>query len=94
MTNNIYAIYNILSKRYNDIFQYPTDEFARQRIQEVGRNHPEILRLDESELYKLGSFDVETGEFIKLEKPVQIEMQKPEKTGIENYEKELTKEKS
>lgn len=89
MINNVYAIKNVLANRYNDIFQYPTDQFAVQRIREIAANHPEAIKLDESELYRVASFEVETGKISGLENPVKIELETT-KVPIEGIEKELT----
>lgn len=95
MVNNLYAIYNILSKRYNNVSEYPTDEYAKQRILETGKAHPEYIRLDESELYRIGCMDVETGVVTPLSEPVLIKIEESEyKTPIEAIEKDLTNAKA
>lgn len=90
MINNIYSIKNILSKRFNDIFEYPTDEFAKQRVTEIAKRNPEYIRIDESELYRVGCIDVETGCITPLAEPVLINLEKTSGTAAEQIEKDLT----
>lgn len=94
MINNIYSIKNILSKRFNDIFEYPTDEFAKQRVTEIATKNPEYIRIDESELYRVGCIDVETGVITPLSTPVLINLEKTPGTPAEVIERDLTKEKT
>lgn len=59
MKNNVYVVYNTLSKRYGDVVAYPSDAFALARLQPVlssGQN-----KLSEYELCRVGVIDVETG---------------------------------
>lgn len=90
MINNIYSIYNILSKRFEQIYEFPTDNYARQRIIEIAKENPRYIRLDESELYRIGSMEIETGRLVSMEKPLLVEIETGAATPIENIEKELT----
>lgn len=94
MINNIYSIKNILSKRFNDIFEYPTDEFAKQRVTEIAQKNPEYIRIDESELYRVGCIDVENGIITPLSTPVLINLEKNQGTEAERIEKDLTNKKT
>lgn len=58
MENKVFVVYNTLSKRYGDVVAYPTDEFALARLQPVLSRQGS---LDEFELCRVGSVDVETG---------------------------------
>lgn len=73
MINNIYSLKNILSGRYNDIFEYPTDAYAEARVKEWAGRENSGLRLDEVELYRLGTVDVESGKIVSLEEPILIQ---------------------
>lgn len=74
MINNIYSLKNILSGRFNDIFEYPTDNYAKARVEEIAKAHPEAIKIDEVELYRLAAIDVETGKITSFEEPVRIEL--------------------
>lgn len=71
MKNNIYVLYNNLSKRYGDVICSPTDEFCRQVVQK-GLSSPDINLL-EYELCRIGSIDIETGVLESFGAPVRID---------------------
>lgn len=58
MLNNVYVVYNTLSKRYGDVVAYPTDSFALARLQKVLSQQSD---LSEFELCRVGSIDVDSG---------------------------------
>lgn len=74
MINNIYVLKNTLARRYNDIMTYPTDEYAKARIKEFAEKSG-TLNLTETELYRVGSMDVEEGRLIPLEEPIKINLE-------------------
>ena len=74
MINNIYVLKNTLARRYNDIMTYPTDEYAKARIKEFAEKSGQ-LNLEETELYRIGSMDVEQGRIIPLEEPIKIDLE-------------------
>lgn len=74
MTNNIYVMKNVLSQRYNDVMQYPTDDYASKRITEFAKLNQQF-KLEETELYKVAVIDIETGKVTALENPVLIEIE-------------------
>lgn len=84
MVNNIYSLKNVLSARFNDIFEYPSDAYAEARVKEAAEKNPENIKLEELELYRLGAIEVETGKITAMEKPIKIEITK--KTVIEREE--------
>lgn len=67
MKNKVYVFYNNLSGRYGEVVAFPSDGFAVARVQ------PTIQKdqLEEVQLCRIGSIDVETGE-LKTEPPVRI----------------------
>lgn len=67
MKNNVYVFYNNLSGRYGEIVAFPSDGFALARVQPTIK--PD--QLEEVQLCRVGSIDVETGE-LKTEPPVRI----------------------
>ena len=67
MLNNVYVLYNNLAKRYNDVFAYPTDEFAAARLREA---YP-APRLEELELCRVGTYSLETGIF-ETHAPIRV----------------------
>ncbi|QCS36792.1 hypothetical protein [Tortoise microvirus 104] len=71
MHNNIYIIYNVLSKRYGDVVAYPSDAFAARRLSEVYKDHPEHLK--EMELCRIGSVSIETG-VVTPHDPIRIDL--------------------
>lgn len=71
MENNIYVVYNTLSKRYGDVVAYPTDSFALARLQPVLSRNGD---LKEFELCRVGVVDVETG-VLTPSNPVRIAWQ-------------------
>lgn len=58
MVNNVYVVYNTLSKRYGDVVAYPSDSFALARLQKILSAQSD---LSEFELCRIGSIDVESG---------------------------------
>ena len=71
MVNNVYVIYNKLSKRYGDVVSFSTDAFAVKRIKESFSQNPESI--EEIELCRVGTVDIETGNIIS-HAPVRIEL--------------------
>lgn len=57
MNNNVYVLYNTLSKRYGEVMAFPSDSFALKRIMETLT--PD--KLSEFELCRIGSIGLETG---------------------------------
>lgn len=72
MKNNLYVIYNNLSKRYGDVIASPTDEYCRQVVQR-GLTSNKDINLLEYELCRVGSIDVETGVVESFGAPVRID---------------------
>lgn len=72
MKNNLYVIYNTLSKRYGDVIASPTDEYCRQVVQRGLMSNKDINLL-EYELCRVGSVDVETGVVESFGAPVRID---------------------
>lgn len=68
MVNNVYVVYNTLSKRYGDVVAYPSDSFAIARLQKPLSASGD---LSEFELCRVGSVDVETG-VITPSAPVRV----------------------
>lgn len=71
MENNVYVVYNTLSKRYGDVCAYPTDAFALARLQPVLSRNGD---LKEFELCRVGVVDVESG-VLTPSNPVRIAWQ-------------------
>lgn len=59
MKNNIYCLYNTLSKRYGDVFAYPSDGMAEKRTRQYIASTQQDL--NEFELCRIGSIDLESG---------------------------------
>lgn len=81
MKNEIFCLYNSLSLRYGDCFVFPTAGFAKARVLELAK--AKRIDLNENELCRVGSIDVETGiiipcspERIPLSAPTVDEMAK------------------
>lgn len=74
MKNNVYVLYNTLSKRYGDVFCSPTDEFASRQIAYMFVNKSSNLIRGETELCRVGSIDIETGVVDALTAPVRIDI--------------------
>lgn len=74
MENVCFTFYNRLSRRYGDVFCYPTEEFAQARIVEMLKNPQSLINPSEVELCKIGTIDVDTGVLSPLSAPVRIEM--------------------
>lgn len=72
MKNNIYVLYNNLSKRYGDVISSPTDEYCRQKIQNSLMSNKDINLL-EYELCRIGSINIETGVLESFGAPVRID---------------------
>lgn len=72
MKNNLYVIYNNLSKRYGDVIASPTDEYCRQVVQR-GLTSNQDVNLLEYELCRVGSINVETGVIESFGAPVRID---------------------
>ena len=71
MVNNVYSIYNTLSRRYGDVVAYPSDAFASRRLKEVFTDKPELL--SELELCRIGTLDIDSG-VLTPHAPVRIEL--------------------
>lgn len=67
MKNNIYVIYNTLSKRYGDIICFPSDEFAIHQVKRVMKEDD----LAVNEICRVGSINIETG-IIETTAPVRL----------------------
>lgn len=68
MTNNVFTLYNKLANRYGDVFCFASDGLAVARVQ------PELKRagtLDECELCRIGTIDIESGELTPCS-PIRI----------------------
>lgn len=74
MENVCFTFYNRLSRRYGDVFCYPTEEFAQARIVEILKNPQSPINPSEVELCKIGTIDVDTGLLSPLTAPVRLEM--------------------
>lgn len=72
MKNNLYVIYNTLSKRYGDVVASPTDEYCRQVVQRGLMSNKDI-NLTEYELCRVGSIEIETGVIESSGAPVRID---------------------
>lgn len=59
MTNNVYVIYNNLSRRYGDVMAYPSDAYASQRMAEIIQRG--AMPYKETELCRVGTVDVDSG---------------------------------
>lgn len=69
MTNNVYVVYNTLSKRYGDVVAYPSDSFALARLQPALSANGS--QLSEFELCRVGTIDIESGVLSPIN-PVRI----------------------
>lgn len=68
MTNNVFVLFNKLANRYGDVFCFASDGLALARVQ------PELKRagtLDECELCRIGTIDIETGD-LTPQSPIRI----------------------
>lgn len=74
MKNNVYVLYNVLSKRYGDVFCSPTDEFAARQIAYMFANNSSNFIRGETELCRVGSIDIENGVVDALSAPVRIDI--------------------
>lgn len=74
MENVCFTFYNRLSRRYGDVFCYPTEEFALARIAEMLKNSQSPINASEVELCKIGTIDVDTGVLSPMTAPVRLEM--------------------
>lgn len=100
MKNNIYAMKNKFSPRFTEIAMYDTDEAMSYNLNRAGNTvNPQtgkpLIDLSIIEIYQIALFDEETGELIKLEKPVKKDL-KPITTDqelIQAHEKNLTNKK-
>lgn len=90
MVNNIYCLKNVLSGRFADIFEFPTDAYAEARVKEAAAKSPEHFNLDELELYRLGAIEVETGKITSMEEPILIEFS--DKNVIQQEEENIKTE--
>lgn len=74
MKNNVYVLYNTLSKRYGDVFCSPTDEFASRQIAYMFVNNSSNFIRGETELCRVGTIDIENGVVDALEAPVRVDI--------------------
>lgn len=74
MKNNLYVLYNNLSKRYGDVFCSPTDEFASRQLAQLFNHQSGGLTRGETELCRVGAIDIEDGVVIALNAPVRIDV--------------------
>ena len=72
MENNVYVVYNTLSKHYGDVMAYPSDAYALARLQPVLSSNGS--KLSEFELCRVGRIDVESG-VLTPSNPVRIAWQ-------------------
>lgn len=70
MKNNLYVLYNKLSKRYGDVMAFSSDDWAIHNVQSVVEKS-EDGKIDYLELCRVGEIDVETG-VVTPEPPVRI----------------------
>ena len=86
MKDNLYYVYSRLSSRFTECFSCATDSLARRRVLHALRNSE--ISLDEVDLFRFGSFDIETGtvDFIAR---VRVVIDSP--NTITDVEKELEK---
>ena len=74
MKNNLYTLYNKLSLRYGEVMTYPTDAFASMAISKVASNPQANIDLNEIDVCRVGSIDIETGVITPEVAPVRIEI--------------------
>lgn len=72
MKNNLYCLYNNLTKRYGEVLCSPTDEFCRNSVQKSLNSNPDINLL-EFELCRVGDIDIENGIVTALPAPVRVD---------------------
>lgn len=77
MKNNIYVFYNRLSKRYGDVFCAPTDEFASNLVSRAMAAPNSNLILNETEVCRIASVDIELGVVTAETAPVRIDITLP-----------------
>ena len=74
MKNNLYTLYNKLSLRYGEVMTYPTDAFASAMVSKIAANPKNNFDLNEIDVCRIGSVDVETGVITPEVAPVRIEI--------------------
>ncbi len=74
MKNNLYTLYNKLSLRYGEVMTYPTDAFASTMVSKIASNPKNNFDLNEIDVCRIGSIDVETGVITPEAAPVRIEV--------------------
>ena len=74
MKNNLYTIYNKLSLRYGEVMTYPTDAFASMAISKIVSNPKCELDLNEIDVCRVGSIDIETGVITPEVAPIRIDV--------------------
>lgn len=74
MENVCFTFYNRLSRRYGDVFCYPTEEFAKARILEMLKSPQSNINFDEVELCKIGTIDVDSGVISPLGAPLRVDL--------------------
>lgn len=77
MKNRIYTVYNTLTKRYGNVFEAATDEWAEKITREGYTFANKQEDLDTIELCRVGTIDIETGR-VETEDPIRIAIRKSE----------------
>lgn len=72
MKNNLYCLYNNLTKRYGEVLCSPTDEFCRNSVQKSITSNPDVNLL-EFELCRVGDIDIENGIVTALPAPIRVD---------------------
>ena len=72
MKNNIYILFNKIALRYGDVINYPTDQFAVNRLKKIMENPDSGILREETMLFRIGSVDLENGFLTTENSPVPI----------------------
>lgn len=70
MTYKVFAFYDRVSNTYGEPFLAPSEAVAQRRFQYVMKNAPMVA--EDSQLFVLGEYSVETGCIFGLEKPAFV----------------------
>lgn len=85
MTNNLYVVYNKLSKRYGDVFCSPTNEFAGRQMAQIFSNPANTAYIrEEIEVCCVGSINIETGIINAASAPVRIDIPDTPRVDIDS----------
>lgn len=84
MKNNLYVVYNNLSRRYGDVFCSPTDEFAGRQMANVFNSPNSVYTREETEVCRVGVIDIESGVVIACDAPVRIDIPTSSLFNIDN----------